>query len=45
MLSAFRDLVNTAKVEFYTLKINKDKTLTIKFYDKGKKLIKPYEQK
>lgn len=38
----FSDLVDTNRVVYYKLKVDKDKTLTIKFYDCQKKLVKPY---
>jgi hypothetical protein len=44
-LYSFRDFIDTSKVEFYELKLNKDKTLTLKFYDKNKKLVKPNKEK
>lgn len=44
-LSEFSDIIDIAKVETYTVKHNKDKTIVIKFYDKNKKWIKPYERK
>lgn len=40
-LEAFSDMIDTSKVEYYSLKANKDQTLTVKFYDKKKKLVKP----
>jgi len=43
-LTDFADLVDVSKVVFYRFKENKDKTLTLKFYDKKKKVIKPYER-
>lgn len=44
-LSSFREWLDTSQVEFYSYKLNKDKTITLKFYNKKKKLVKPYEQK
>ena len=44
LLSCFRDWLDISKVEFYNMKINKDKTITVKFYDKKKKLVKPYRE-
>lgn len=44
MLSAFRDWIDTSKVAFYSMKLNKNKTVSLKFYDKKKKLVKPYGQ-
>lgn len=43
-LNYFVDLLDVDRVKFYNVKLNKDKTLTVKFYDKNKKLVKPYEQ-
>lgn len=39
-LYSFRDWVDIYKVEYYSIKINKDKTLTVKFYDKKRKKLK-----
>ena len=41
----FRDILDINKISYYTLRVNKDKTLSLKFYDKREKLIKPYGQK
>jgi len=38
----FSDLVDTNRVVYYKIKVNKDKTLTVRFYDDKKKLVKPY---
>ena len=43
LLDDFTDLLDIHKVKFYKLKINKDKTITLKFYDSKNKLVKPYE--
>ncbi|HEY5234664.1 MAG TPA: hypothetical protein VIJ14_00680 [Rhabdochlamydiaceae bacterium] len=40
-LDSFRDIVDIEKVKYYTLKA-KDGALFLKFYDKKKKLVKPY---
>ena len=40
-LYEFEDFVDIDMVHYYKFKVNKDKTLTLKFYDKKKKLIKP----
>lgn len=40
-LEEFKDLIDIVKVKHYSIKVNKDKMLTIKFYDKKKKLIRP----
>jgi hypothetical protein len=39
----FADILNTDKVEYYKIKAEKNGTLIIKFYDKNKRLIKPYK--
>lgn len=44
-LEDFRELVNVDRIEFYSLKVKKDKTLILKFYDKKKRLVKPNGQK
>lgn len=44
-LYCFSDFIDITKVKFYTFKTNKDLSLIVKFYDKNRKLIKPYEQK
>jgi hypothetical protein len=41
-LHDFKDFVDVGRVVYYTLKHKKDGTLTLKFYDKKEKLIKPY---
>jgi len=41
-LYEFIDLIDIDKVEFYSIKLNKNKTLTLKFYDKKRKLLKLY---
>jgi hypothetical protein len=39
----FKDVINIKKVAFYSLAPNpKEGVFTIKFYDKKKKLVKPY---
>jgi hypothetical protein len=43
-LNKFKDILNIAKVVYYKVKENKDKTLILSFYDKNKKKIKPYSQ-
>ena len=40
-LESFKDILDIKKVAYYTLKA-KDSTLILKFYDKKKKVIKPY---
>jgi len=45
LLSKFKNLIDISKVVYYSLDINEDKTLTLKFFDKNKKLIKPKENK
>lgn len=44
-LEVFRCFVDIDKVEFYQLKLNKDKSLILKLYDKKKKLVKPNVKK
>jgi hypothetical protein len=39
-LDTFSEFIDVTKVKFYDLKVNKDKTLTVKFYDKNKKKLK-----
>ena len=39
-LDVFRSFVDVDSVHYYRLKVNKDKTITLKFYDKNKRLIK-----
>lgn len=39
-LDTFAEFIDVTKVKFYDLKVNKDKTLTVKFYDKNKKKLK-----
>ena len=45
LVEDFKDFIDVDKIAYYALKHNKDGTLTIKFYDKKKKLIKVNEQK
>ena len=40
-LTELEGLIDIAKIESYSLKLNKDKTLTLKFYDKKRKLVRP----
>lgn len=40
-LETFKDFVDITKVKYYDFKINKDKTVTVLFYDKNKKKVKP----
>jgi hypothetical protein len=44
-LDNFADVLDIGKVEFYSLKVNKDKTITVKFYDNKKKLVRAYEKR
>ena len=44
-LEAFAELVDISKVAFYKFKVLKDKTISLKFYYKKKKLIKTRESK
>lgn len=39
-LETFASFLDVSKIGYYSLKANKNKTLTLKFYDKKKKLIK-----
>jgi hypothetical protein len=41
----FKDLVDIDRIVFYRLNPKKDGTIHIKFYDKKKKLVRPYERK
>ena len=43
-LSDFKDWIDIDRVEYYKFKFKKDKTIEVKFYDKKKKLIRPYER-
>ena len=45
LLNDFSDVIDTAKVTYYSLKKNKDGTLGLKFYNKKKKLVKPHAEK
>lgn len=45
LLNQFDHWLDTRQVKFYCVRLNKDKTVTIKFYDAKKKLVRPYEQK
>lgn len=42
-LDTFKDFLDISKVIYYSLK-HKDGNLTLKFYDKNKKLVKPYKE-
>ena len=42
MVSQFSGLLDITKVEYYSLDLNSDNTLTLKFYDLEKRLIKFY---
>lgn len=44
-IEEFRNIVDIDKVVFYSLKGKKDGTIHLKFYDKKKKLVRPYERK
>jgi hypothetical protein len=44
LLKDFEDFLDIDKVKFYSLKVNKDKTLTLKFFDSKKKTVRPYER-
>lgn len=38
----FVNFLDVHSVKFYCVKPNKDGTISIKFYDKNRKLVKPY---
>ena len=38
----FRGFLDVDKVKFYKLKHNEDGTIIIRFYDKKRRLVKPY---
>lgn len=44
-LDEFKDLIDISKVVYYKLVAKKDKSLSLKFYDKDKKLVKPKSKK
>jgi hypothetical protein len=44
-IDQFKEYLDVEKIYYYVVKLNKDKTITLKFYDKKKKLVKPYAQK
>lgn len=44
-ISAFNQIVDVQKVAHYSLKMNKNGTLTLKFYDSNGKLVRPYAKK
>jgi hypothetical protein len=39
-LNHFTDCIDIKKVKYYSVKLNSNQTLTLKFYDKNKKFIK-----
>jgi len=41
-VNKFKNLIDISKVTYYSLK-EKDGNITLKFYDKNHKLIKPYK--
>lgn len=41
-LKNFEKYLDINEVKFYNLKYNKDNSITLKFYDGKKKLVKPY---
>lgn len=45
LLSHFINMIDISKIKYYRFIPNKDGTLTIKFYDKSKRLVKPYARK
>lgn len=44
-LDEFKNFLDVTKVVYYKLETLKDKTLSLKFYDKNKRLIKPKKKK
>lgn len=44
-LSDFSPYMDVSKVTYYLVKIKKNGTIKLKFYDKNKKLVKPYGTK
>ena len=44
-LGEFSEFLDIGNIEFYSIKVKKDKSLVIKFYDKKGKVIKPHESK
>jgi len=43
LLSAFSGWVDVKKVKSYTLTLNKGNTIVLKFYDKDRKIVRPYK--
>ena len=41
-LEVFKDIVDISKVEYYQIKTQKNGNTIVTFYDKKKKVIKPY---
>ena len=41
-IESFRDFIDVDKIVFYGLKLKKDRTIVLKFYDKSRKKVKPY---
>ena len=41
----FKEIINTKKIAFYTIKSNEDGSIHLTFYDKRKKVVKPYVNK
>lgn len=44
-LDDFKNLLDISLVVYYKITTKKNKTITLKFYDKDKKLVKPYNRK
>ena len=42
-IEEFKDLLDISKVVYYSIE-DSDGTLTLKFYDKNEKLVKPYKE-
>lgn len=43
-LEDFRDVIDVDNIEYCSYTPNKNGTLIIKFYDKNKKIVKPYKE-
>ena len=43
-LKEFSDFFDISKIVTYTIKVNKDKSVSIKFYDSEKKLVRSNER-
>jgi hypothetical protein len=45
LIEEFSGWIDVSKVKFYSLTFNEDKSIVVKFYNKNKKLVKPYGSK